>query len=111
MALTLSRTRTQTALTKLATMIANVHGELEFVEGLLETKEISPGKSLSEKALQRLEARRLELRANQDALYATIKQFDPKIDPVGIVSLDGWKAKYGSRRLGVKSFVSRLVIG
>ena len=35
MALTMTRTRTQTTLTKLATMVANVHGELEFVQGLL----------------------------------------------------------------------------
>ncbi|MCW5640978.1 MAG: hypothetical protein KIT63_02635 [Rhodoferax sp.] len=35
MALTMTRTQTQTALTKLAERVANVHGELEFVEGQL----------------------------------------------------------------------------
>ena len=35
MALTMTRTRTQTTLTKLAELVAHVHGELEFVEGLL----------------------------------------------------------------------------
>ncbi|ADU99278.1 hypothetical protein [Alicycliphilus denitrificans] len=33
MALTKTRTRTQTALTRLALLIANVHGELALVEG------------------------------------------------------------------------------
>ena len=35
MALTMTRTRTQTALTKLAGMVANIHGELAFVEAAL----------------------------------------------------------------------------
>ena len=35
MALTMTRTRTQTTLTKLVELVANVHGELAFVEGLL----------------------------------------------------------------------------
>ena len=35
MALTMTRTRTQTALTKLVELVANVHGELETVERLL----------------------------------------------------------------------------
>lgn len=36
MALTMTRTRTQTALTKLAEMVANVHGEMAFLDELLE---------------------------------------------------------------------------
>ena len=108
MALTMSRTRTQTALTKLATMIANVHGELEFVVGLLEAKEISPGKPLSPEALQGLEARRQALIANRDALYTTLKQFDPMIDPGDIVAGEGWRARYGSKKLGPKALLSRL---
>lgn len=39
MALTKTRTRTQTALTRLALLIANVHGELALVEGLLASPE------------------------------------------------------------------------
>lgn len=35
-ALTMTRTRTQTTLTKLATMVAGIHRELAFVELLLE---------------------------------------------------------------------------
>lgn len=37
MALTMTRTRTQTTLTKLAMLVANVHGELALVERLLDT--------------------------------------------------------------------------
>ena len=36
MALTMTRTRTQTTLTKLAMLVANVHGELALVERLLD---------------------------------------------------------------------------
>lgn len=35
MALTMPRARTQTALTKLVQLVANTHGELEFVEPLM----------------------------------------------------------------------------
>lgn len=108
MALTMTRTRTQTALTKLATMIANIHGELEFVSDLLKTEELEPGQPLAAKALQGLKFRHLTLLANRDALYTTIRQFDPKIDPRDIVAADGWRAQYGSRRLGVKSLLKRL---
>jgi len=34
MALTMTRTRTQTALTRLAKLLANLNGEMEFVERL-----------------------------------------------------------------------------
>ncbi len=98
MALTMTRTRTQTTLTKLAEMVANVHGELAFLDGLLSgatgsLQGMTPG------AHERLAARRLKLRGDCDALYATIRQFDGNIDPAGIGSADGGRKQYG-RRLG-----------
>ncbi len=74
MALTMTRTRTQTALTKLAERVAAVHGELEHLEEVL-TKEMPADK----RAL--VEAKRAQLVSDRDALYLTIRQFDPGIDP------------------------------
>ena len=84
MALTMTRTRTQTTLTKLARLTAETNGELAFVERLLaempEHNEV-------------LEARRLVLLSARDALYATIRQFDATIDPETIGSSEVWRKK------------------
>lgn len=74
MALTMTRTRTQTALTKLAERVAAVHGELEHLEEVL-TKEMPADK----RAL--VEARRAQLVSDRDALYLTIRQFDSSLSP------------------------------
>lgn len=101
MALTMTRTRTQTTLTKLAEMVANVHGELAFLDGLL------AGTGQTPEVLGRLQARRQKLVADRDALYATIRQFDASIDPERIGAIDGWKLRFGRKGLGVKSLVAR----
>jgi hypothetical protein len=88
MALTMTRTRTQTTLTKLAEMVANVHGELEFLEGLARLPE-------AQGAGATLEARRKKLVSDREALYATLRQFDPAIDPEAIGISDGWCRPYG----------------
>jgi hypothetical protein len=95
MALTMTRTRTQTTLTKLATLIANVHGELEFVEGLLEgSGQGQATKGVGKDGVRaRLDARRLELVADRDALYATVRQFDPEVQPEGIGHSEGWRKR------------------
>lgn len=114
MALTMTRTRTQTTLSKLAEMVANVHGELAILEGLLagEAGFGAPG-SMQEMAPDvqvRLAARRLQLVRDRDALYATIRQFDASIDPAGIGSGDGWRKSYG-RRLGEPELKRRYLAG
>jgi len=76
MALTMTRTRTQKALNKLAGMVADIHGELEFVELCL-----SPAEGADEAAKAAREARRVRLLADREALYVTLRQFDPSIDP------------------------------
>jgi hypothetical protein len=73
MALTMTRTRTQTTLNKLAGMVANIHGELEFLEGLLAGGTGKEVRTPEEWAA--LEARKAKLCADRDALYATIRQF------------------------------------
>lgn len=96
MALTMTRTRTQTALTKLAELTANLHGELAMVEGLLASHP---------EYRARLMVRRAKLTADIEALYLTLKQFDPKIDPSCIGKLDNWRAAFGRR--GSKAALSR----
>lgn len=100
MALTKTRTRTQTALTRLALLIANVHGELALVERFL----ASPAE-LPDAQLQGLVAKRAELLELRTALYASLHQFDPGLDPADIGSDDGWLKKFG--RGGGKTAVRR----
>lgn len=104
MALTMTRTRTQTALTKLAELVANVHGELEFVEGWLANE---PG-VLEPQA--RLGERRLQLVRDRDALYATLRQFDGQIAPERIGSLEGWRKRFG-RPCKIGTFRLRFIAG
>ena len=114
MALTMTRTRTQTTLTKLAEMVANVLGELAFLEGLLDDAVSgAPGsmQGMAPEVRVRLAARRLKLLADRDALYATIRQFDAGIDPAGIGSGEGWRGRFGSRQLGTKRLVARYIEG
>ncbi|MFA6313636.1 MAG: hypothetical protein WCV99_03045 [Sterolibacterium sp.] len=84
MALTMTRTRTQTTLTKLAQLVAEAHGELVFVERLLtempEHREV-------------LVARKALLVGERDALYAALRQFDPEMSPEEIGESDGWRKK------------------
>ena len=92
MALTMTRTRTQTTLTKLAELVANVHGELAFLEGLV-------GMPEAQGARGALDARRMKLVSDREALYATLRQFDAGLDPEGIGASDEWRKQHG-RRLG-----------
>lgn len=88
MALTMTRTRTQTALTKLVELVANIHGELEVVEGLL----------TEWPAHREIFAARLRvLEASRDALYATLQQFDLELNPADIGTAEAWLLDYGRR--------------
>jgi hypothetical protein len=109
MALTMTRTRTQTTLTKLAELVANVHGELAFVEGLLTQGAVS-ALGVTPEVLARLALRRLELIGSRDALYATIRQFDGSIEPERIGALEGWRKRYG-RGLGDLELIRRYLAG
>ena len=92
----MTRTRTQTALTKLVEMVANIHGETELVERLL-----TEGFERSEV----LAARLLQLKASRDALYATLRQYDADLDPASIGTSEQWMRRYG--RLGSASVPRR----
>ncbi|MBX9872425.1 MAG: hypothetical protein K2X75_10540 [Burkholderiaceae bacterium] len=74
MALTMTRTRTQTTLNKLVNLVADINGELEFLERLLAQEH-------KEEVRERLLARQTKLQSDKAALFVTIRQFDPEIDP------------------------------
>lgn len=88
MALTMTRTRTQTALDRLVNLVANLHGELKTVDWLLKDRP---------EYKQALLARRQKLEADRDAVYLTLKQFDPELDGTRIRALDDWMKPYGRR--------------
>lgn len=88
MALTMTRTRTQTALTSLCKLIANVHGELEFVDWALQFRK--QGRKV-------LEARRQHLVSQREALYTTLTVFDPTLDPTAIGTLQEWLKPFGRK--------------
>ena len=105
--LTMTRTRTQTTLTKLATLVANVHGELEFLEGLIKVAGTPDALEPTPEVRARLQARERQLMQDKAALYATLRQFDADIDPSAIGSVGGWQKRFGKRRLSQQSLTSR----
>lgn len=105
--LTMTRTRTQTTLTKLGTLVANVHGELEFLEGLINVAETPGSVKLTPEVRARLQARERQLAQDKAALYATLRQFDADIDPLAIGSVEQWQKRFGKRRLKQQSLISR----
>lgn len=88
MALTMTRTRTQTTLTKLAERVATVHGELAYVEGRLSGE-------LPDNLREGLERRHAELMVLREALYMVVRRHSPKLDPTSIGTLERWLKPYG----------------
>lgn len=89
MALTMTRTRTQTALTRLAKLLANLNGELAFLDALMAT---------SCEAADELAGRRDELLRHRAAVQATVIQFDDAIDVEQIGQASEWARAYGGRQ-------------
>jgi len=84
----MTRTRTQTALTRLAEAVAAVHGELAALECLLETlPESAPA----------LQVRRQTLLADRAALHLTLRQFDDALDAQCIGALGAWLRAWPGR--------------
>jgi hypothetical protein len=105
--LTRTRTRTQTTLTKLAEMVANVHGELDFLEGLLSGVGAAPSENLTPEVRARLCGRKLRLIGDQHALYSTLRQFDANIDPCAIGSAQSWRKRFGAGGVSFKRLIPR----
>lgn len=116
MAVTRTRTRTQSALNALAKLIAETHGELQVLESLLRPAEADGGKVLRQRkavevavgAPERLEARKHRLVADRDALYATLRQFDAELDPTTIGVSFEWLKKFGRGQASVRRYLNSL---
>lgn len=81
MALTMTRTRTQTALSKLVEVLARVNGELAFVRELM---------AEAPAHLEALQTRETQLLQQRAAVCLTIRQFNPELDPDEVGSSDDW---------------------
>jgi len=103
-ALTMTRTRTQTALTHLAKAVAAVHGELSLLGALV---------PLLPDSGEVLERRRAHLLADRDALYLTLRQFDEGLDGSDIGTSPDWLKAHGplnKRRLALATYLEALGI-
>lgn len=87
MAMTMTRTRTQTALTKLVQKLADIKGELAFVDAWMTEAE----------APTELARRRVLLEEQAQALTTTLHLFDPEIDASQVVAAERWRIKYKAR--------------
>ena len=96
MALTMTRTRTQAALNKFVELVANINGELEFLEELLRQEH-------PEAVRERLRARQVKLQGQKAALFETIRQFGPRLKPETVGALGSWKRAYGVRQPSLPS--------
>jgi hypothetical protein len=96
-ALTMTRTRTQTALTMLAGRVAKVHGELTYVDERLAGE-------LPAELREGLTRRRGELLGLRIALYATLRQFDSRLDPTAIGATEDWLRPYGRGNAGKRRY-------
>lgn len=101
MALSQSRCRNQTTLTKLATRVASVHGELAYVEGRL-------GDDLGPELREGLARRRGELMEIREALYVTLRQFDAALDPTAIGTVEDWLRPFGRGMAGKRRYENGL---
>lgn len=96
MALTMTRTRTQTTLTRLVALLANLNGELAFLDDLLAR---NPGFA------EGLACRWEVLIRDRAAVQVTVSQFDEAIGLEQIGGAAEWARPYGGRRS--RSLVSR----
>lgn len=88
MAMTMTRTRTQTALTQLVQKLADIKGELAFVEAWM----------AEEGALAELARKRAQLlEEHAQALVTTLQLFDPELDAGYVAASDGWRKSYRAR--------------
>ena len=87
MALTMTRTRTQTTLTKLVQKLAEVKGELAFVDEWMAEKG----------APVELAHRRALLMEQAEALVLTLQLFEPELAMEVVAQGEGWRKAYRVR--------------
>lgn len=105
MSLTMTRTRNQTTLDRLARMLAMLQGERDFVQDLL----TGNGSSLSAAQRELLAGHLAKLGENVAAMRATLLQFDPELDVDTVRSLDTWGQRFGRRGLSIAATEKRLL--
>lgn len=103
MALTMTRTRTQTTLTKLVTLLANLNGELVFLAAL-ERRQGAAADARSGSVTRRL----IKLRADRNAVLITLRQFDPELDVDAVGCAADWLKPFGRGRVAAKRYESGL---
>lgn len=96
MALTRTRNRTQTALTSFATLLANVNGELAYIDRRLAEVEGALRDAFV--------ARQNKLRADRDALFTTVRQFDAELDPAVVGEAQDWLKPFGRGKAAVRRY-------
>ncbi|MDP1591847.1 MAG: hypothetical protein Q8M07_29075 [Prosthecobacter sp.] len=84
----MTRTRTQTALNKLAGNLAEVNGELQFLSNL---------GTLQEDHQALAAARRDELLRLREALFVVIKRYDEALEPEDIGATFSWMKSFGRK--------------
>jgi len=87
MALTMTRTRTQTTLTKLAQKLGEVKGELAFVDEWM----------AEAGAPVELARRRVLMMEQAQALETTLQLFDPELEVSQVAASEGWRKAYRAR--------------
>lgn len=91
--LTMTRTRTQTALAGLVETLANIKGELAFVEAWM----------AEAGAPAELVFRKKALAEQSVALETTLRLFDPELEVSGVATSEGWTRALGRRSLSTKA--------
>ena len=99
MALTMTRTRTQTALSRMAQKLAEVNGERAYVQELMDQGALGASAAA-------LRQRAAALESLRGALLITLHQFDPDIDAQQVGTVDTWRKCYG-RQCAPKTFRTR----
>jgi uncharacterized protein YhdP len=89
MAMTMTRTPTQTTLTQLVKRLANVNGELRFLETTLQAGDLQQAHRAA------FERRRDQLRAAKDAYFVSLLIFDPDLEPQRVAAFDDWLKPHG----------------
>lgn len=87
MAMTMTRTRTQTALTQLVQKLADIKGELAFVEAWM-AEDGAPAELAHRWAL---------LGEQAQALTTTLHLFDPELDVRLVAASEEWRKRYRAR--------------
>lgn len=90
MALTMTRTRTATALNDLASRLAEVNGELKFLADL---------GGLPEGRQELATLRREELLRLRQALFVVIKRYDEALEPEDIGATFSWMKAFGRKTM------------